>query len=105
MDSVKVSLDKLSEFDFNIFELNDLIDTRTIEFMSFEIFNKYEFFEELIDESKYRNFIKEITTGYSRNISYHNDLHAGDVMQTVYVMIEKGELIKVSLKIYFRNFI
>ncbi len=96
LDNVKNSLDTINTFEFDIFSLDSLVQTKTLHFMAYEIFNRYNFFEELIDENKYKNFIREIIDGYSRKVVYHNDLHAGDVLQTVYVMIEQGDLINVS---------
>lgn len=95
VETVRMNLEKIDSFEFNIFELNDVIDTKTMHYMTYEVFNRYNFFEELLDEKKYRNFIQEITNGYDRSVVYHNDLHAADVMQTVYVMIEKGNLVDV----------
>jgi hypothetical protein len=95
IDSVKNSLDKINSFEFDIFSLDSLVGTKTLHFMAYEIFNRYNFFEDLIDEDKYKNFIREIINGYSREVVYHNDLHAGDVLQTVYVMIEQGDIINV----------
>jgi hypothetical protein len=96
LESVKNSLDKINTFEFDIFCLDSLVETKTLHFMAYEIFNRYNYFEELIDENKYKNFIREIINGYNRKVVYHNDLHAGDVLQTVYVMIEHGDLINVS---------
>jgi len=41
--------------------------------------------------------VNEITSGYSRKIPYHNDMHATDVLQTVYILIEKGKLVDVLI--------
>jgi len=87
-------LDKIQSFDFNVFELNDLVEKRTLEFISNEIFERGNFFEEMIDEKKFKNFIREISNGYDRAVVYHNDLHACDVLQTCYVMISKGNLVE-----------
>jgi hypothetical protein len=34
--------------------------------------------------------LEEITNGYYRESPYHNDIHAADVLQTTYVIMEKG---------------
>jgi hypothetical protein len=94
--SVSGSLEKVDSFDFSIFELDDLVGTNTLHYLAHEVFDRYEFFDELVDESKYRSFIKEVISGYDRAVVYHNDLHAGDVMQTVYMMLKHGELDKVK---------
>ena len=44
---------------------------------------------------RYKNFITELIIGYNREVIYHNDLHAADVFQTVYVMIFHGKLMDV----------
>jgi cAMP-specific phosphodiesterase 4 len=93
-------LGKVDSFDFNIFEMDEVVGRKALKYVSFEIFNKYNFFEEILDENKYKNFIAKITEGYDRNIVYHNDLHAADVLQTMYVMLEKGNLVLVSKAIY-----
>ncbi len=95
LGAVNNNLDNINSFDYDIFELDSLIEKKSLHFMSYEIFNNNNYFDELIDEIKFKNFIKEITSGYDRKVTYHNDLHAGDVMQTTNVMLEKGELIQV----------
>ena len=62
------------------------------------MFNRLNFFEKgLLKEDKYMNFVKEITNGYDRNVTYHNDLHAADVLQTTYVIIQRGNLTTVLI--------
>jgi hypothetical protein len=86
----------IDKFDFNIFELNELVEKKSLHFILYEIFDRYDYFTDMIDEVKYKNFIYKIIDGYSRNVSYHNDLHAADVLQTTFIMIEHGDLINVS---------
>lgn len=89
---------KIEDFEFNIFELDKLIGKDTMLYMSNEIFQNLYFFEDVIDEMKFRKFICKVIEGYDRNVSYHNDLHAADVLQTLYVMMEKGSIYyKISL--------
>lgn len=61
--------------------------------MSREIFSRYNYFDSIVKESKFKSFIRKITEGYDRKVSYHNDLHAADVLQTTFVMLTKGNLI------------
>lgn len=95
MGAVKDNLDRVDSFEYNIFELDDLIGKKTLFFIAYEIFSKNNYFDELIDEKKFKNFMEEISVGYDRKVNYHNDLHAGDVLQTTFVMIEYGDLIVV----------
>jgi hypothetical protein len=85
----------VNSFDFDIFEMNAMVGRKTLRYVNFEIFNKYNFFEEILNETKYKSFIDKITEGYTRDVQYHNDLHAADVLQTMFVMLEKGDLVNV----------
>jgi hypothetical protein len=97
-------LSKIDSYDFNIFELDSLIGKKSLRFLLYEIFNRYNFFGEIVNEKKYKSFIDKIAEGYSRQIVYHNDLHAADVLQTIFIMIEKGNLVNVKFAIFtFRN--
>jgi hypothetical protein len=88
---------KIHTTEFDIFSINDILDKKTMLLVTQQILSKYEFFQSLLNEKTFKNFIQEITDGYNRSVSYHNDLHGADVMQTVYILIEKGDLIKVGL--------
>lgn len=86
-------LNKIECFDFDVFELDNLVGDQTLFYLSHEICNSLLFFEDLVNESKFKNFIQEITKGYYRSdVKYHNDLHASDVLQTLYNMIERGDV-------------
>ncbi len=86
------SLSKYEDFDFDIFELDQIAGKSSLLYLSREIFDSLYFFVDLIPEMKFRNLISEITKGYSRESKYHNDLHAADVLQTVYILMEKGNI-------------
>ena len=99
MSNVFQNLSTIENYDFNIFELNDLVERQTLSFISLEIFSKLNYFDDkIVNEDKFRSFIKEVTKGYDRNVTYHNDLHAADVLQTTYVILIKGDVINVKLK-------
>lgn len=89
-------LSKVESYEFNIFELDNLIGKRSLYFVMNQILSKYGFFKDMIEEAKFLNFADELIKGYDRNIAYHNDLHATDVIQTTYMQIEKGNLIRVK---------
>ena len=93
---VNSSLKNVENYDFNVFELDRIIQKKTLYCVLTYILNKFEFIKELLVESKYVNFVNEIISGYNRNVVYHNDLHAADVLQTTYVLITKGNLISVN---------
>ena len=85
-------LENVSKLEFNIFDLDELVERKTTFYLSYEIFSRKDYFDSLIDEEKFKNFINEIIKGYNRSIPYHNDLHAGDVLQTLYHVIISGDL-------------
>ena len=98
LQQVKTNLATIDNFDYNIFDLNDLVETQSMTFMSIEIFTRLNFFNhKILDEEVLRKFVNEISKGYDRNITYHNDLHAADVFQTSYSVIRKSESINVKI--------
>jgi hypothetical protein len=90
------ALSLLGSFEFDIFEIDGIVGKKALRYVSFEVLNKFSFFEEILDETKYKNFIDRIAEGYNRNVVYHNDIHAADVLQTIFVMLEKGQLVSVN---------
>jgi len=84
-------LENVGSPDFNIFELDEYIGRKSLFYITNAIFNSADL-EGLYDRDKFRNFINAITDGYKREVDYHNDLHAGDVLQTSWVFISKGRL-------------
>ena len=50
----------------------------------------------LLDKTKLTNFMGQIYKGYRRDVEYHNDMHAADVLQMVYVCLTHGELLKFA---------
>lgn len=88
----------IENFDFNVFDVEKLVGKKTLHFCSNEIFELLNFFEDLIDEAVFKRFINEIEKGYYRESPYHNDIHAADVLQTTYLIMEKGSFYyKLSL--------
>ena len=87
-------MEKISSCDFDIFELNNLLGKKTSVYLSSEILGRLSLVDNGdIPQNILSNFIKEIVAHYDRNKAiYHNDLHAGDVMQTVYTIFVKGNL-------------
>ena len=79
---------------FDIFSLNDIKRENTSIIIATEILNRLEYTIK-IDENILNNFIKTIANGYDKiNAIYHNDLHAADVMQTLYTIFQKGGIIQ-----------
>jgi len=87
-------MEKISSCDFDIFELDNLLGKKTSVYLSSEILGRLSLVDNGdVPQNILSNFIKEIVAHYDRNKAiYHNDLHAGDVMQTVYTIFVKGNL-------------
>ena len=85
---------KLDKCDFNIFELDKILGKKTVIYIASEILEQFIFVEnDNIPKDILRNFITQIVSNYDRiNAIYHNDLHAGDVMQTCYTIFTQGKL-------------
>jgi hypothetical protein len=64
-------LNKINTFDFDIFELDALVERKTLFLMANEIFNRYSFLD-FIDEDKFKDFMSHIIQGYDRKVTYHN---------------------------------
>ena len=87
-------MEKIASCDFDIFELDNLLGKKTSVYLSSEILGRLSLIDNgEVPQNILSNFIKEIVAYYDRNKAiYHNDLHAGDVMQTVYTIFVKGNL-------------
>ena len=93
---LKDQMKKLDTPEFNIFELNEILDKKTSIYIAIEILRNFDVIEnEIIPHDILLNFLDIIVSKYDRiNAIYHNDLHAGDVMQTSHTIIKRGNLIK-----------
>ena len=49
----------------------------------------------MLDMNKLLDFVQRIFQGYHKNVEYHNDMHAADVMQMVYLFMTKGNLVSI----------
>ena len=87
-------MSRIDYIDFDIFTLDTLTPTKGSVLVGNEILDRLDFVKSgIVDISTLRNFVQTAVDCYSReNAVYHNDLHAGDVMQTLYTMLIRGEL-------------
>ena len=85
---------KIDKCDFNIFELDSLLGKKTVIYVATEILNTFPFVDSGdVPNNILKNFITQIVEHYDREKAiYHNDLHAGDVMQTSYTIFNQGNL-------------
>ena len=93
-------LSKIDTPEFDIFELDSLTDAKGSLFVAEEIVNRLDLVKsDIFEKNILKNFLNELVENYSRKDAYyHNDLHAADVMQTIYTMLIKGNL-KVKMKL------
>ncbi|ESO10008.1 hypothetical protein HELRODRAFT_73178 [Helobdella robusta] len=88
-------MQKLDDWAFNVFELN-LVTNKPIAFryVARALLNKFDFLTKYkIQKACLENFIVAMEEGYRKhNNSYHNDIHAADVAQTVNSVISQTEL-------------
>lgn len=87
-------LQNLNDFNFDVFKFDEVSRNNCLYYYTFELFGKYEFFLN-IEEKTFKKFITSIKEGCSRNNSYHNDIHALDVLQTCVAIIENGNFTQV----------
>ncbi len=80
--------------DFDIFVLDELMNEKASVIIGSEILKRIDLVKSgVIDIPILRNFLVKVVDSYSRqNAIYHNDLHAADVMQTLFTMIMRGDL-------------
>ena len=86
--------------DFDIFVLDELMNEKASVIIGSEILKRIDLVKSgVIDVPILRNFLIKVVDSYSRqNAIYHNDLHAADVMQTLYTMMMRGDL-QVKMKL------
>ena len=50
----------------------------------------------MMNKEKLSKFLGQIYKGYNRDVEYHNDMHAADVLQMVYVFLTQGEMLSFA---------
>jgi hypothetical protein len=82
----------IDDYRFDIFELEKVVGKEnTLSTVSCFIFLNMNLYSK-ISYTNFENFIELIRRGYSRENSYHTDLHAADVEQTCYTFFKYGGL-------------
>ena len=94
---------KIATSEFDIFSLNNLLQEKASVIVAGEILSQISYVQNgLVPHETLKKFINIVVSSYDRiNAIYHNDLHAADVMQTIFSVINKGDLYTVK---YFFNF-
>lgn len=90
---VDALLEKMEEWDFDIFALAELTNGRPLFFITFALFTRHDLLRKFnIPEAKLRRFLTIIEDGYFNGNPYHNSTHAADVVQTLNYFITRGGL-------------
>ena len=94
ISKIPINLLNFDSPQFNIFDLEEKVDSKnTMAVVGTFIFSYLNLFN-LINYQRFESFIYNVAKGYNRNNSYHTDLHAADMMQTLFVYYLKGQLKK-----------
>nr|CCC94331.1 putative 3', 5'-cyclic nucleotide phosphodiesterase [Trypanosoma congolense IL3000] len=101
------ALDKIDEWDFNIFELNEVMKRSdcnshgsqtspgALFVTMYALLVKYGFFQKfLINERIALMWLSAVEGGYQDN-PYHNSMHAADVVHITHYLLKKGGLVEI----------
>ena len=87
-------LNDIEKEDFDIFELDRKSNKKSLYLISNYIFNRFGF-NNIINYSMFENWSTKISNGYNRENPYHTDLHAGDITQSCLVYFKSGKINKI----------
>lgn len=93
--SINDILNNLHKIDFDVFKLDEVAKTQTMNLILNRIFEQLSVFGDIINYDKYSKFINAIINGYDRNVLYHNDIHASDVLQTAYANLITCNIVEI----------
>jgi len=99
LNEINLDTFNIDDKDFDIFEFDKKVGKEnTLSLIGNYIF-KYFSFEEILNQTKYKNWCQKISEGYNRNNSYHTHLHAADIVHTSFIYFKEGlinEIIKLD---------
>ena len=82
---IKINEQQIDDINFNIFEFSEIVGRENIlPVISIYVLNTNSSFD-IIPYNKFEKYIYEIANAYHKNNPYHTDLHAGDMVQTLFV--------------------
>jgi len=90
-------LEEMHQNSFNIHRFTEKIGRKaTLSVMTISAIKQLGLDKEMkrLDWHRMTTFLSKIYEGYRRDVEYHNDLHAADVMQMAFVMLTEGNLIE-----------
>ena len=87
-------LNDIEKEDFDIFELDKKSNKKSLFLISNYVFNRFGL-NNIINYSMFENWSTKISNGYNRGNPYHTDLHAGDITQSCLVYFKSGKINKI----------
>eukprot|EP01006_Ploeotia_vitrea_P040251 TRINITY_DN66415_c3_g2_i1.p1 TRINITY_DN66415_c3_g2~~TRINITY_DN66415_c3_g2_i1.p1 ORF type:complete len:1084 (-),score=611.75 TRINITY_DN66415_c3_g2_i1:1496-4747(-) len=89
-ESVVEKLQRVGDWQFDIFDLHSISDGHTLYFVGYHFFRELGLVQEFgIEEDKLRNFLHELEHSYKLN-PYHNAIHGADVCQSSLYFVKNG---------------
>ena len=93
--NVLTCLDRIDKWDYNVFELHKVTGGASLFHTAFALFHKYDLIQAFnIPVDVLTNFLRAVQAGYRPN-SYHNSLHAADVLHITHFMLSTGGMMKL----------
>lgn len=90
LSGLRACLDKVDEWEFDVFELEKETDGLPLQVISWHLFTKHDLVADFqLDQIKFINFLRAIESGHQDN-PYHNATHVADVMQSMHCLLTKG---------------
>jgi hypothetical protein len=90
LSGLRACLDKVDEWEFDVFELERESDGLPLQVISWHLFTKHDLVGDFqLDQIKFINFLRAIESGHQDN-PYHNATHVADVMQSMHCLLTKG---------------
>lgn len=89
MPDVSESLKLVSEWNFDIFRLDEATNGRPLAILVFHLFQSSGIIKDLgLSTNKLCTFLNRIEDGYNRSVVYHNMVHAADVAQGIFFFLQ-----------------
>ncbi|CDW53862.1 calcium:calmodulin dependent 3',5' cyclic [Trichuris trichiura] len=87
---------RINNWDFDIFQLNEISDNNALKCVAMALFGKYNFLNKYkIPLVKFEAFLSKLQQGYCKhNNPYHNMVHAADVTQTAHWLLAQSGLVE-----------
>jgi hypothetical protein len=89
-------LEKIFDFDFNIFDLEEKIGRSNVFIEGFKTLIENMDLYKLISVEYLDNFLTRVRDGYIKTNPYHNELHGLDVCQGICIYLTKSNLIEIT---------